>query len=69
MPEAMTKADVIFVETQSIIDTGDVEAILNFSDVLESALDELGQALYVLTTEGDDDTVPCGCLFQPMDAT
>ncbi len=47
----MDASDVIFAETQAIIETRDEEAMRDFSAVLLEASDELDNALYELSVD------------------
>ncbi len=49
----METSDAIMGETQAIIDTGDEEEMREFRNVLNEAADEIDNALYELTLEGD----------------
>ncbi len=47
----MDASDVIFAETQAIIDTGDEEVMRDFRNTLNYAADEIDNALYELTVD------------------
>jgi hypothetical protein len=52
----MTEADVIFGETEAIIETGDEEKMRDFRNVLDEAVGEIDNALYEIAAvyKGDD---------------
>ncbi len=54
---AEAEADMVFAEIQLIIDTGDEEAMRDFRDALDDALDEIDNALYKLTVKDDPEIV------------
>ncbi len=50
----MQASDVIYAETQAIIDTGEEQVMRDFREVLTEAADEIDNALWELVT-GDDE--------------